>query len=238
MSVSGPPLEDLPGAGNVEPAVDSPARGSRLKLEPRRNYAPSSYGRVVMLLKIALPAIAIVLTAAVVAWPFLEDRSAVEQTARVLVESGDLDAMRMLNPNYAGLDEKAQPFTVTATEMHKPSPDSPSIDLVQPKADLLMADGSWAYVTADKGRYDQVSQLLELQGNVNFFQDEGYELRTAGATFDLVGGSAYGFDPIEGQGPFGTLRAEGGFQMLNRGEQITLLGKSNVVVRPDAESER
>lgn len=196
---------------------------------------PTSYGRVVVMLKIALPAIAIVLTAAVVAWPFLEDRSAAEQTARVLVESGDLDAMRMLNPNYAGVDEKEQPFTVTATEMHKPSPDSPSIDLTQPKADLLMANGTWAYVTADSGRYDQVSQVLELQGNVNFFQDEGYELRTQGATFDLIGGSAYGFDPVEGQGPFGTLNAQGGFQMLNRGDQITLLGRSNVLVRPDTE---
>lgn len=238
MSISEPPLEEPPGSASEEPPAGLPPRGSRLKLEPRRNYVPSSYGRVVMLLKIALPAIAIVLTAAVVAWPFLEDRSAAEQTARVLVESGDLDAMRMLNPNYAGLDEKSQPFTVTATEMHKPSPDSPHIDLIQPKADLLMANGTWAYVTADNGRYDQVSQLLELQGNVNFFQDEGYELRTAGATFDLVGGSAYGFDPVEGQGPFGVLHADGGFQMLNRGQQITLLGKSNVVVRPDAESER
>ena len=234
MSVSEPPPKDdtpVPQGG----AADAPRPGARLRLEPRRYRMSSGYGRVVMLLKIALPAIAIVLTAAVVAWPFLADKGTGEEAARMVVEAGDLDSMRMVNPNYAGMDEKEQPYTVTAAEMHKSSPDAPSIDLIQPKADLLMANGTWAYVTADKGRYDQIAQVLELQGNVNFFQDQGYELRTAAATFDLIGGSAYGFDPVEGQGPFGTIRAEGGFQMINRGSQVTLQGKSHVTIRPDAE---
>ena len=232
MSALDPPLEGLGGAAPRAEEPTRPPRG-RIRLDPRRRKVDARYGAMVTVLKVALPAFALVLTAAVIAWPLLKDTVSVEQSARVLAEAGDLDAMRMLNPNYAGVDEKQQPFTVTAAEMRKDSPDSPSIGLTEPKADVLMADGSWAFVTALGGRYDQIAQVLELEGDVNFFQDQGYELRTRAATFDLLGGSAYGFDPIEGQGPFGTLSAEGGFQMLNRGEQVMLVGPSKVVIRPE-----
>lgn len=234
MSALDPPLEGLEGAASRS-AEAAPQPRERIRLDPRRRGINPRYGAMVSVLKVALPALALVLTAAVVAWPLLKDTASVEQSARVLAEAGDLDAMRMLNPNYAGVDEKQQPFTVTAAEMRKDSPDSPSIALTDPKADVLMSDGSWAFVTASDGVYDQVAQVLELQGDVNFFQDQGYELRTRAATFDLLGGSAYGFDPVEGQGPFGTLSAEGGFQMLNRGEQVMLVGPSKVVIRPEAD---
>lgn len=234
MSAFDPPLDDLGGSTSVSDGQTPPPRG-RIRLDPRRRTVNPRYGAMVTVLKVALPALALVLTAAVVAWPLLKDTASVEQSARVLAEAGDLDAMRMLNPNYAGVDEKQQPFAVTAAEMRKDSPDSPSIAMTEPKADVLMSDGSWAFVTALGGSYDQVAQVLELEGDVNFFQDQGYELRTRAATFDLLGGSAYGFDPIEGQGPFGTLSAEGGFQMLNRGEQVMLVGRSKVVIRPEAE---
>ena len=65
--------------------------------------------------------------------------------------------------------------------------------------------------------------------NVNLFHDLGYEFKSESATLDLMQGNAFGFDPIQGQGPFGYLEAEG-FQLMNRGEQVQLTGKSRVII--------
>lgn len=219
------------------PSPGTSAPGARLaRFAPRRARHGAAYGHFVSVMKVVLPSLALVLTAAVVVWPLIWGQ---ENGARhgVLVASGeDVDRMRMLAPSYAGLDEKAQPFTVTAEEMVQADPDVPRIDLVEPKADILMGDGTWAFVNAETGVYDQMGQLLELRSAVNLFHDQGYELRTEAASFDLVAGDAFGTAPVEGQGPFGTMAADGGFQLLDRGARVMLLGRSRVTIRLDGDS--
>ena len=47
---------------------------------------------------------------------------------------------------------------------------------------------------------------MELDGGVNIFSDEGYEFRTERAEIDIDANTAWGDQPIEGQGPLGILK--------------------------------
>ena len=88
-------------------------------------------------------------------------------------------------------------------------------------------------MTATNGNFNRDDQLLELTGNVNLFHDSGYEFRTESAVFDLTAGDATGTEPVEGQGPFGHLKAEG-FRIYNRGERVEFTGKSKLTINPKA----
>ena len=92
-----------------------------------------------------------------------------------------------------------------------------------------MEDGSWIAITAELGNYNRTTQFLELAGTVNLFHDKGYEFRTTSAVLDLRAGDAIGTEPLQGQGSFGHLQAEG-FTIRNRGERVELHGKSQVIL--------
>src|SRR5690606_16376386 len=147
----------------------------------------------------------------------------------------DKDAARnlnMINARYTGVDDNRRPFTVTASSANQEDANSPLIALAQPKADIILEDGSWLALTASDGLYNKSTNMLELTGEVNLFHDEGYEFHTPSATFDLKAGDAHGVEPVAGQGPFGQLDAQG-FVIHDRGQRVVFTGKSKLVLYPD-----
>ena len=199
----------------------------------RPRYSPL-YGQFVGIAKFLLPTIATAVIVIIVVWPELS-----EQRSRFTLETSRIDRseaenLRMVNARLTGVDASRRPFTVTADAADQKDAKSPEIALVAPKADILLGNGTWVALTAAKGNFNRDQQLLELIGNVNLFHDSGYEFRTKSAVFDLTAGDATGTEPVEGQGPFGHLQAQG-FRIYNRGERVEFFGKSKLTFNPEAE---
>jgi len=209
-------------------------KGARIPIGARSAKFSPTYGKIVNFLKILLPTLAVVLICLVIAWPLLDEQ--VKQLNQALLDAvkPTPDSMQITNARYAGTDDKDQPFTVTAETIRQPNIDEPFIGLTLPKADIMMADETWAALTAADGTYDRELQILTLQGDVSFFHDQGYEFKTQSARVDLQAGGAAGDEAIFGQGPFGLVEAEG-FRIYERGARITLLGKSKLVIYQDVE---
>ena len=188
------------------------------------------YGHFVGLLKVVLPTVATALLLMVLIWPRLyeqEGRFSVGQLAKI--DRTAAENLQMTNARYTGVDNSKRPFAVTAEAAEQANADSPEIELLRPKADIVMADGSWIALTAELGNYNRSSQVLELAGTVNLFHDRGLEFRTNNAVLDLKAGDAIGTEPVHGQGPFGHVQAEG-FVVHNRGERIEFSGKSRIIL--------
>jgi len=79
--------------------------------------------------------------------------------------------------------------------------------------------------------YQPSAQQLDLFGRVELFQDKGNTFRTDSAHVDIANGTAEGNDPIEGNGPFGDIRAEG-FRIEERGDVVHFFGRSSVDINP------
>ena len=141
-----------------------------------------------------------------------------------------------MNPRYVGTDDDNQPYAVTADIAKKLDGEGMDvrIGLELPKADITLKDGTWLVLTAENGIYARRNKTLDLSGAVNLFHDSGYEFRTDKAQVDLARGIAEGDRPVRGQGPFGTLNAEG-FRLLNKGRTIVFTGKSKMILKPGAE---
>jgi lipopolysaccharide export system protein LptC len=214
----------------------TPASGRRLRptRQPPRLSIRNRYSLFVGFMKVLLPAMAAALVLLIVAWPqfaLKEDgfRLSVSKLAPDQAES-----LTMLNARFDGRDESDQPYTLTADIATQSESDKDLVTLELPKADITLEDGAWLALTARSGEYRRESKLLDLVGSVSLFHDKGFELRSESARIHLDQGIAEGAQPVEGQGSAGTVRAEG-FRVLDRGERILFLGKSRLVILPEAQ---
>jgi LPS export ABC transporter protein LptC len=115
----------------------------------------------------------------------------------------------MIGARYGGLDDKRQPYTITAAEASR-SPDSPDVvHLADPMADLTLTDGGWIAVQSRRGIYMQKEQELFLEDHVRFFHDIGYELLTEGLHMDLKTHEVRADTKVAGHGPAGAIEAQG-----------------------------
>ena len=214
------------------------ARETTLGRRRRAVRSIHRYSRFVTWMRRMLPAIAIGLLLMLVAWPRLQtalDRLKAHLPKLDMSQAGDL---RMVNLRYTGYDKHGQPVTITAeSARQRPGGNDDVVELTAPKADLATQSGSWIAVTGETGMYQPSAQQLDLFGKVELFQDKGNSFRTDSAHVDVAKGTAEGNDAVEGNGPFGNLRAEG-FRVEERGDVIKFLGKSSLVLEPHQDEQK
>ena len=104
------------------------------------------------------------------------------------------------------------------------------MDLELPRADILLSDGTWVFVRAETARYDKPAQRLDAKGEVEVYHDEGLALFTDAATVQIDTGVVSSERPVAVQGGFGTLTAERGFTVTEKGAVVNFHGPSHAVL--------
>ncbi len=205
------------------------ARAAPAGRKPPRLSGRNGYSLFVGVLKVLLPALAAGLILLVIAWPQLRP---LEDSFSIGISELSLDQadnLTMLNARYQGRDDKDQLFNLTADKASQATGGDDLIELEQLKADLFTNGGAWLAVTASSGQYRQRTNMLDLAGAVSLYHDDGFELHTESAHVDLEAGTATSSDPVQGQGPFGLLTAEG-FAVVDRGQRIIFFGNSRLIL--------
>ena len=198
------------------------------RLRPRR--INQTYSRLVGLLKVTLPAVALVIVALVVFWPKLqtEPEPVIDQTAAVQAVQ---NTGSMTRPRFFSTDGSSRPYSIIADRAEQAS-ENAVIHLTRPEAEMTLEDGTWLALIADQGRYDQQGGQIFLRGSVNLFRDDGTEFLTNTAHIDLTAGNAWGDEPVAGHGPFGELIADG-FRIDDTAGVIVFTGHSRLLLRDD-----
>lgn len=219
-----------------------PAERRRSLIPSRARMAPSAGALVrrrwlVRVAKLGLPLLAAGLFALIVFWPEIDGREGRLSFRNTNVPTPE--ALQMVAPRYQGLDDLNRPYTVTARNgrvlrdeaapASAPGAGQEVVVLQQPKADMLLTDGGWIYLESRNGRYNRPESLLDLEGDVTVFHDNGMMFRTQRAAVRVQEGSASGRSPTRAQGPFGTIHAEG-FEMTERGAVIIFTGRAHAVL--------
>ena len=146
-------------------------------------------------------------------------------------DAGGLETARLLLDIKAVNFRPGEPYTLTAELMSEEDGVEDAVRLTRPQADIMLNDGSWLALSAETGVLVRESELLTLEGGVSFFSDAGYEFRTPRAEINLATKRAHGTEPIFGQGPFGTLSADG-FRLENQGKTIFFEGNVRMTFYP------
>jgi lipopolysaccharide export system protein LptC len=189
------------------------------------------YSRFVSLTKWVLPTIALGLLLLVGAWPRIQAALESVHFSLPRIDLSEARDLRMVSARYSGIDKQNRPFVVTADVARQTPNTDDLISLEGPKADMTTQNGTWLEVTAYTGVYQPQSQLLDLFGDVQLYQDKGNEFHSDSARVDMAAGSAEGQEPVRGHGPFGRIIADG-FRILNRGETIFFTGHATLELQP------
>jgi len=198
---------------------------------PRRVVSAGMFGDALRWLRIGLPVLAVIVIVVVLVWPVLFNRAGF-RIGGAPVASGNGAYAKMNNPQFTGVDNRDQYYTVTAASATQRRAGEEIFELEAAKADWSLNDGGWMAVTSEGGRFDKKQKQLNLQGHVTLFQDRGYELITDTASVDLASGNANGTSPVQGQGPAGTIESEG-FQLLDKGATVIFTGQTKMLLFDD-----
>jgi lipopolysaccharide export system protein LptC len=197
---------------------------------PRRAPSTAAIARrrwLVRWTKRLLPVLALALLAAMVLWPDIDRQSDAERIAYRRATQTETQGGLMLDARYRGLDQKGRPYMVTAVQAKQVSPER--INLVTPKGDATLENGTWVMLQSKKGVYMQHLGQLDLFGDVYLYRADGTTLTTSAATADLKVGAAAGNQWTHAEGPFGVLDAQG-FALVDKGNVIQFTGPAKLVI--------
>jgi lipopolysaccharide export system protein LptC len=179
--------------------------------------------------RIALAALAAVIVAAVLVWPQIQPRMDRLRVGMATLDVVDSDAEGLVNARLSGSDARGRPFAITAAFVRQVEDAPDTLGLDQPRGKIVMEDGTETTITAATGTYDQATSMLALSGDVVLVTGDGSRYQTQAAALDLNTGTASGSQPVQGEGPFGTVSGER-FRALDFGETIFVDGRSTLIL--------
>jgi lipopolysaccharide export system protein LptC len=185
------------------------------RVNPRRSS-------IIRVLRIAVPSLAAVLLVGTLIWPLL---NAGNDSLRQLGKGESA----MLNARFEGYDSEERLISITADEVIRSQRNESLIDLRQPLADMTYDDGSKVAIRANTGRYDEESQQLLLDGDVNLFQPNGFEFTTLRLQIDTKARAAWSDQPVAGTGPGGRISGSA-VRILQNGRFLVFPGKGKLTL--------
>ena len=191
-------------------------RRETARINPRRS-------RIIRGLRIIVPSLAAVLLVGTLIWPLLNAGSdGLRRLGR--------GESAMLNARFEGYDDADRLVSITADQVTRSQGANNLIDLTQPLADVTYDDGTQVAIRANAGRYDEDSQQLLLQGDVNMFQPDGFEFTTSALQVDTAARAAWSDKPVTGTGPGGTI-AGSGVRIFENGRYLVFPGRGRLTLR-------
>src|SRR3954465_1948459 len=183
------------------PGYDWSARVRTTAMEALR------YSRFVHLMKRVLALGAFLIIAAVLAFFFVQRLPHQLQMSYEHLGRVDND-LAMMKPRLSGADAKGNPYVITADMAVQDAHNAKKASLKNLEADLALDSKNWLNARAKSGTVDMNTGQLELRGGIDVFTATGYELHSASASANLKQNVIHGHEPVTGQGPQGSLRAD------------------------------
>ncbi len=148
--------------------------------------------------------------------------------SKIEVDTIDFDKKSVINPKYVGVDNKNQPFFMTADTATQQKENMVQLENV--KGEIKLTDGDTVNVRANKGFVNtENDKKADLYGAVHVFHDKGYDAKTEVAHIDFADSTISGPQKIKAKSNQGTAR--GDRFMLDYGKKIiTLYGKPHLII--------
>jgi len=186
------------------------------------------YSRFVTIMKKVLSAGAFLIIFAVLAFFFVERQPRGLQLAYEKLGRVEND-LAMMKPKLTGSDSQGRPFTITADQAVQDAHDPKKATLRNLEADLALEKDDWINARAKNGMVDMNTGQLELAGGIDVYTGTGYELHSRTASANLKQSVIHGHEPVTGQGPDGSLRADS-FHADRETNLLTLSGHVRMTV--------
>ena len=163
-----------------------------------------TYSRVVALLKVVLPIVALALLSTL----FLFSRSREPSMSMPFSDAlgaGEIASQQLGAPSFSGTTRRGDMLTMTAARAVPQGDGEIAADDLS--ARLILSDGSEIRLAAPIAVLREQSEDVKLTGGVQIDSSTGYVLTTEGLVASVSETSARTLGPVRGNGPLGTLEA-------------------------------
>ncbi len=198
--------------------------------EGRESVINRKYSSFIRSLRYILPFIALIMTVIVLTWDEAGRRIEPMKKQELVPQSENIQN-ELLKPVFNSVDDKNQPYSVTADKASQNRENPDLIELINPVAGLTLNDGGKIDAKAKSGLYQQKDQKLNLEGDVNISND-GYTLSTQELRIDLVTQKAFSGRDVTVTGPAGTIDATG-LEGDASGGTLIFTGPAKVILHSD-----
>lgn len=213
----------------VAKKISSPERRDRLSAgQTRLRSVNFGYSAFIRKMRIILPLAALCIVVVLFSWNFLKTDTAIIKTTEEAKDQA-IGRNELINPRFDSVDDKNQPYTITAARAFQGESSKSAMFLENPIADIVLKNGNWLAIQSNKGTYDQAAQTLALNEDVMLYHDQGYSLKMAALDIDLRDNTANSDTIIEGQGPAGLLKAQG-LYVDSKAQKIIFKGPAQLVI--------
>ena len=207
------------------------------------------YTRYVKILRLLLPAMAIIGFLSLLIWPWWKERqqnifdlARKQEAASVAAQTDSVAPLQVVKPDYQGVDTKGRAYRITASRVEQNLNPKAPILLIEPMATLALdpatdtEPGRTISLQAMHGLYDAHAQTLDLKGAVILSYPGAYDIQTDDLAVDIARGAAMTTTPVYGKGPRGFLSGQS-LNIADKGAVIVLKGPSKLVLQfPSAPS--
>lgn len=165
-----------------------------------------TYSKIIRLVKIVLPVVAIFLLVGVFALSNANSfRKGLVIPDRKMAELAI--GQKVTNPNYTGVTKAGDAFSITATSALPDSPSPKKLDLVEPVTVINFTDGWDLNAVSKTGLILLDMQKVHLDTDVVITTSNHYTTMTDKLIIDIVTGNAVSPGPIHSNGPLGIINA-------------------------------
>lgn len=199
----------------------------------RKAQKLTSYSRFVRLAKLALPSLAAVLIAFLLIFPSLKQDSRDFSLDITRPKKGELEKLHVENTVFYITDKNNKVNNFVASNIDETKPGSKLIKLTKPEGIMPLDNNRWVNIKAPQGFFNQNTNLLELQQNVEMFYSEGMNIATEQAFFDFNSSRGYGNKPISGDGFIGKIESEG-FEFTAKNDILIFKGRSDITIKEES----
>lgn len=188
------------------------------------------HSRMVRLFKIVLPALGAILALGFLGYSYLLSPSGFSIE---LSESGISDGkLVMANPTMNGFTSDNLPYTMTASRAIQDLSMTGAITLEEIDAKLPLSEGTWAFVTAAGGIFDDAGNTLDINTPLTFRTSDGLTANFQSAFVDMGAGELRTTDPVDiVQG--GSRITADSFRVLENGDVFLFENRVRMHIEPD-----
>lgn len=164
---------------------------------------PGLHSRIVGVLKVGLPLVAIGMLASL----FLVQTDRLG--GNLIFSQGDIDALgqglRITNPTFTGTTRGQDQFRFTAALVEPDAAPPERAKITTLAGEVVLHNGPTVELEADAGDLHIPTERLDVAGNVRIRTSEGYRMAAEQATLDLRAGSLVAGNTVETTGPLGRI---------------------------------
>lgn len=188
--------------------------------------------RKVALAKIALPSIAAILAASLLAVAALK-KDIKDFSLEFSLGKGEIEKLNIEKTTLYVTDKNNRVNNFIAQSIQETSSGSKIYNLIAPEAIMPTSETEWLNIKSPDGQFDQNTSILHLKNIVETFYSKGMSIQTTEAFFDFNKSFGYSNNEVKGDGFIGKISSEG-FEFNGKDNILTFIGKTHILINEES----